>query len=161
MIDLIHAYFARAEQLCWPSDFSNHLIKIVTYKLIKVIFCFICVSISVLLSFGMHIRKSQADTVYDGWTFFMGTELYTLCKSANPLNQRSCGMYICGMIDGWSAETIVNHGNKTYKICLPKGTTCEQLVEAVVTHLENNPESQKSAGGGAVGYGLQHAYPCN
>jgi hypothetical protein len=151
----------RTERSCRPTNFSNHLTKIGTHKLIKLIFCIISISISVLFSFGVQIRKSQANTIYDGWTFFMGSELYTLCKSGNPLNQRSCAMYICGMIDGWSAESIVNRGNKTYKICLPKGTTCDQLVAAVVKHLENNPESQKSAGGGAVGYGLHLAYPCD
>jgi hypothetical protein len=68
-------------------------------------------------------------------------------------------MYICGMIDGWAAEYIIT-GHKYYNICLPKGITCDQLVTTIAEHLERRPESQKSAGGGVVGYGLQLAYPC-
>ena len=105
------------------------------------------------------LRGAMAGETYDGWMFFDGTELRELCKSSQPEKRKYCAMYICGMIDGWAAEYVIT-GKKFYRICLPKGTNCDQLATTVIEHLEQHPESQKSGGGGVVGYGLQLAYPC-
>jgi hypothetical protein len=113
----------------------------------------------ILLAGWLGSDAAVAGETYDGWMFFEGTELRELCSSSQIEKRKSCAMYICGMIDGWAAEYIIT-GKKLYRICLPKNVTCDQLAIAVTEHLQAHPESQKSGGGGVVGYGLQLAYPC-
>jgi hypothetical protein len=115
--------------------------------------------VAVLFLSGFAISQVLAGENYDGWMFFNGNELIEICKSADPATRKHCSMYICGMIDGWAAEQIIT-GNKLYKYCLPQGISCDQLATTIVEHLERNPESRKSGGGGVVGYGLRLAYPC-
>ena len=122
----------------------------------------VAVPLMVLLSivvFSSHYKIAMAGDTYDGWMFYDGNELVELCKSPDREKRNACSMYICGMIDGWAAEYIIT-SKKLYQICLPKGITCDQLSQTIAAHLEKNPESRKSGGGGVVGYGLKLAYPC-
>jgi hypothetical protein len=115
------------------------------------------VAIVVLVATGS--RASHSDEKYNGWTFYSADELYRICKSQDVGDHRACTSYVCGVLDGWSAEYILN-GRKTYSICLPEGATCQRLSDTTVAFLDKNSEARKSGAAGVIGYSLQQAFPC-
>jgi hypothetical protein len=103
---------------------------------------------------------SYANEKFDGWEFYSGKELHEWCGSPNPTNQETCASYVCGAVDAWAAESIVSHGKQLYSICLPTGTTCHEISNAVQEFPTHNPSAEKSGAGGLIGYALQQTYPC-
>jgi len=102
---------------------------------------------------------SYANEKFDGWEFYSAKELHDWCGSPNSVDQEKCAAYVCGAVDAWAAENIIT-GKQLYSICLPTGTTCHEISKAVQDFLTHNSMAQKSGAGGAIGYALQQAYPC-
>src|SRR5436305_14603375 len=46
-----------------------------------------------VLVFSSFVRLASSDEKYNGWTFFLGSELYKMCKSGNASDRRGCTMY--------------------------------------------------------------------
>ena len=61
----------------------------------------ILVAVCLIGSYGPSLAKEKT---YDGWgsSFYSGEELSRLCKSNDPLEQRECSSYICGVFDGFA-----------------------------------------------------------
>src|SRR4051812_573854 len=97
---------------------------------------------------------------YRGWgsDFYTGEELLRLCRSSDPVEQRECSAYVCGVYDGFNTLYILGllprDRNPPLEICLPNkagAVTCEQLKQAVVKMFEAKPDIRKSDAGGVVG----------
>jgi hypothetical protein len=97
---------------------------------------------------------------FDGFFFMSGQELDQMCRSQISSEQRACATYVCGMVDGWQTEEIVNH-KKPFQYCLRVGTTCQELGASIPKYLDQNPKARQSAAGGVVASALVKTYGCN
>ena len=105
------------------------------------------------------VKIVYASEKFDGFSFLTGEEIYKLCRSGEASDQRACAMYVCGMVDGWQAEEIINH-KKSFQYCLRAGVTCKELGASIPKYLDENPETRQSGAGGAVLNVLVHKYGC-
>lgn len=113
----------------------------------------------VLTLLVLPIGEVYASDKYDGFSFYLGEEIYQTCRSKDDNSRQACAAYVCGAMDAWSADYILNR-RKTYSICLPVGTTCRQLADVTLKYLEENPGQRSTAASGLVGMALKQAFPC-
>jgi len=109
-------------------------------------------------------QQATASEEFDGFSFITGEEIDKLCRSGQASDQRTCAMYICGMVEGWQVEWIVT-GKRPFRdnggaYCLRAGVTCQELSALVPRFLDENPRVRQSAASGVVLSALVKAFPC-
>lgn len=88
---------------------------------------------------------------------FSGNALYASCTGSAP-DRIECQGFIQGAI---AAETYFEAVKVVPPIiCYPDGVQSQQLVEVVINHLRDHPETRQSGAGGLVVISLAKAFPC-
>ena len=88
---------------------------------------------------------------------FSGNALYESCTGL-AVDRVECQGFVQGAI---AAETYFEEAKAIRPlICYPNGLQGQQLIEIVVDHLRNHPETRQNGAGGLVIAALQNVFPC-
>jgi Rap1a immunity proteins len=86
--------------------------------------------------------------------FVTGNSLYEDCTRQTGAGERLyCSGYVTGLVEGMMM-------NRKQVICPPQGITIGPLVDMVVKHLRDHPETRHYAANSEVGLALMKAFPC-
>lgn len=104
---------------------------------------------------GLLIMLAATDVA--GRNLFSGNALYASCTGL-PANRIECQGFVQGAM---AAETYFEEAKAIRPlICYPDALQGQQLIEIVVNHLRNHPETRQNGAGGLVIAALQNAFPC-
>lgn len=86
-----------------------------------------------------------------------GAEVIKRCTESSTESASFCFAYIAGVFDSVRAyETWLN----IREFCIPAGTPQAELRDAVVAHIEKNPNDRLGQGASVVISALKQRYPC-
>jgi len=99
--------------------------------------------VSIAAAAGMAIAGPASAQIDSSGTFKTGDELYAQCTSTDEAEVDACDWYIMGVQDAIILHQDLEWVEKA--ICIPVGTTAEDLRERVVAYLENSDDRSFSA----------------
>jgi len=94
-------------------------------------------------------------------TFTTGGELYVKCSDPDDVKQSSCISYIIGATEG--IQTGVIAGDPEHKaglVCIPGGTTGQQVVDTVKAFLKDNPKYRPASAAISIFGALRGKWAC-
>lgn len=100
-----------------------------------------------------------------GQPFFTASELKEKLESTKPMDILSAANYIAGVLDGYhfgiAFSHFINPENKHLDlICLPDGTTLEQISAVVKKYILDNPKDWQEPANSEVIYAMTNTWPC-
>lgn len=109
---------------------------------------------SILLVVLLFLIPFPATAVSDDVT---GNELLGFCES-NDSGKVACVSYVMGYVNGMKWGGSMQKTER--KVCLPEGTTYNQLMMLFVKRAHDHPERLNNAAGLELGAMLAATYPC-
>jgi hypothetical protein len=91
--------------------------------------------------------------------FYDGHRLLQDCTSRNGNHREGCVGYLAGLSD--AVETVRVWEKARLGICIPKGTTDEDLRAAFVGYAERYPDRLRAGGGGLALIAFKQIWPCD
>ena len=90
--------------------------------------------------------------------FYDGHRLLSECTSQKLDDHQECVGYLAGLWD--AVETVEVWENAQLGICIPKGTTDEQLRAEFIRYAKKYPNRLRAGGGGLALIAFRQAWPC-
>ena len=90
--------------------------------------------------------------------FYDGHKLLRECSSRKAADQQECVGYLAGLLD--AVTTIEVWKKARLDICMPKGTTHEQLRAEFVKYARRYPDRLRGGAGGLALIAYRKAWPC-
>ena len=123
---------------------------------------------SYLYSVVLIIALFLSGTGPAGAVYFTTSMLKDQLESAEPAQNLSAMHYIAGVFDGFDLGTVSGQSfdknrskHLVYKtLCIPNGTTLEQMTAVVKKFIRDNPKDWQQPANTQVVLALMYAWPC-
>ncbi len=89
-------------------------------------------------------------------SIYRGSQLYSICESANDTDRATCGGYVAGVF-----STLADPGMSKLPLCPPDGANVMQMVLITQKFMRENPTILNSGAAAVVALALREAFVCS
>jgi hypothetical protein len=87
-----------------------------------------------------------------------GNDLYTACKSSEPVDQAYCMGFVSGVVAGAATDRVLSHRPPAW--CMRDGVTNGQLVAVTIKFMDDDPSIRDQDAAGIIEFAMVGAFPC-